>query len=438
MTPIASAPVREDEIDLRRYVSVLLRRWKMIGALTILTLLVSALVTRLTFSPTYTATASVVISVTRDQLNFDPKFKTEYQIPYDPTPRKAALVRLASSSAIAAQVISKLGDALAPAYRSPSALLDLVNVTSQGDLIEMNVTTDTADQAAMIANAWVDLFAVQANQVFNLAGKAPSEIKPQVDAAWGNYQTAQAQYEQFVANNNLSLLEQQVKLKQTQFADRYSTLSRLNRIISDAESLRDQLRQGTDTSINNRALLLLLQLNAFSASSGLAAGERAAGEAIAFPLQFPLDTTVAGREPVTIQAREVEAILTVLETRRQDLQAQIDSADVKQELSKLQEAQEQEMARHRSLSQARDVAWDTYTTLLRKQAEVGVASQLPDTQVRVAAAAIPPEKPSQPRTMRNLLLGGLAGVLLGVVGALGLEFMGAVKRSGTQLGSTVN
>ena len=427
MAHIAPAPLAEDEIDLRRYLAVFLRHWKLIAATTSLTLIIAAI---LSFQqpPTYTATASVVVDVTRDQLNFDPKFKTEYQSSYDPAPRRAALVRLAASSGLAAQVVAKLGDALPPTARRPATVLGSISVTSQGELIEITATSETPDQAAAIANAWADVFTTQANQVYNLAGKTPSDIKSPVESAWREYQASQAKYEQFVADNNLATLEQQVKLKQTQLADRYATLSRLNRIISDAQSLRDQLRQGTEASISNRATLLLLKLNAFSASSGLGAAERGASDTVAFPLQFPLDTSVAGSEPIALQAREVEAILTALETRRQELQVQINSGDLKQELTRLQEAQEQEMARHRSLAQARDLTWETYTTLARKQAEVGVASQLTDTQVRLAAAAVPPDVPSGPRRSRNLLLAGLAGGFLGVVGAIGLELIDRRRR----------
>ena len=65
----------DDEIDLRRYVAILFRRWRLIVTLAALAVMAAGLVA-LTSAPPYEAVAGVAIVKSRTELVFDPKFVT--------------------------------------------------------------------------------------------------------------------------------------------------------------------------------------------------------------------------------------------------------------------------------------------------------------------------------------------------------------------------
>jgi uncharacterized protein involved in exopolysaccharide biosynthesis len=82
---------------------------------------------------------------------------------------------------------------------------------------------------------------------------------------------------------------------------------------------------------------------------------------------------------------------------------------------------ESEQARQRELTNDRDLAWKAYQTLLQKETEIKSAPQT-SNEVIMAGLAIPPERPVSRGTLRNTLVGGVLGVLLGVIWILGVEW----------------
>src|SRR3989304_3409039 len=97
----------EDEIDLRKYFGVLVRRWKWVVAFAVIAagavLIVSSIV-----PPTYQATALVIVTGPRYQLQFDPRIQnlTDLQQPYKAFPE------LALNDDLVRQVIDGLGSKL--------------------------------------------------------------------------------------------------------------------------------------------------------------------------------------------------------------------------------------------------------------------------------------------------------------------------------------
>ncbi len=89
----------------------------------------------------------------------------------------------------------------------------------------------------------------------------------------------------------------------------------------------------------------------------------------------------------------------------------------------MQEQLEREEARKRELTQDRDLAWETYRTLARKEAEVGVAVQVTNTEVRFAVTAVEPKEPVAPKKMLNIAIAGMLGLMVGVFGAFFIEFL---------------
>ena len=120
----------EEEIDLREYIEVILRRWKWIGGITLAAVVTAAIVSFFVIAPVYEAKAGVVIVKSKSEITFDPKYRTLSEEELAPLignqARRQALEALIKSNSVAAEVVANLGAMLEPEERDVSALLEMV------------------------------------------------------------------------------------------------------------------------------------------------------------------------------------------------------------------------------------------------------------------------------------------------------------------------
>lgn len=415
----------EEEIDLREYIDVIVKGWKLVLTIPFLAVFVAALVSFL-LPPVYEARAGVLIIKAKSEITFDPKFRTlsEEELSRagtDAAARRKALVALAESSAIASQVITRLSTILEPKEREIETLLSLVEAAERGDFIEIAVQSKDPEKAAAIANAWGEVYEEVVNGLYSGMPQSLSDIEAQAATAEESYQEAEVALARFLGDNQIDLLTREIQSRQNTLADYYTANRRLDRLIADAEALRDQLRGGASSSASTAAgdslATLFLRANAFTLSSGLPA-----------QLQLAFEQLPASREDAAQQTGEIEALIANLRARKDEIQALLSEGTLEQELLQLQEQLEGEQARKRELSQTRDLAWETYQTLARKVAEVGVAAQVTDTEVRLAVPAFEPEEPVAPKKVLNMAIAGALGLMVGVFGAFFIEFLESGKR----------
>ncbi len=460
----------EDEIDLREYVAIIIRYWKWIVGAALVAAVTAGVVSFL-LPPTYEATAGVLVIPSKSEVSFEPKFKTlsgedlaQGRV-FDVNSRRKALEALAKSTSVAAQVIAQLQTMLEPEEQEVLTLLETVDVESTGDLIEIKVRADSPAKAATIANAWGKAYESYVNDMYGGVVESTTNIQAQLTTAKAEYDAAEAALQGFIGDNRIaelqreigakearikavkdaqteagtSLYSQQLQTKQATLGDYYAATRRLEQLLADAEALREQLHtRGTSSSavMADGLALMLLRAGAFAAHAGL-------------PVQLQISMEqMAGREDDKDQQLEdVDSLIAVLKKQREQAQAAINRLSLEilnsktyplsppaddpateliqnytQEVLKLKEELEVEVARQRELTRQRDLTWDTYTTLARKAAEIGVASQVKDTEVRFAVSAVEPEKPVSPKKKQNVALAGALGLFIGVFGAFAVNY----------------
>jgi succinoglycan biosynthesis transport protein ExoP len=404
----------EEEIDLREYINVIVRRWKWIAGVTLVAVIAAAIISFLVLAPVYEAKAGVVIVKSRSEIAFEPKYRTLTE--EDIASRRKALEALVKSSSVAAEVIDKLGSTLEPEEREVGALPDMVETESNGDLISIRVKGEDPQKIAAIANAWGEVYETYVNRLYSGSVQSPANIQAQVAEAKSNYQRAQEALAQFMGNNKIETLTQEIGAKQNTLADYYATKRQLDRLIADARALRDQSRQETassPTGTGNSLSIMLLQASAFTLLS----------PGLPVELQLSLDERADLEGSAEEQVQDLDALLSILEARREEVQLLIGEGTLQQEILQLQEQLEREQARKQELTSARDLAWETCDTLARKEAEVGVASQVTDTEVRFAVPAVEPKQPVAPKKKLNIAMAGMLGLMVGVFGAFFIEFL---------------
>ncbi len=464
----------EELIDLQPYLSILLKYWWIILGLTV----VGSLFGALFISPRrllYEARAKVIIVPSRSELSLEPKFRTvsdQAVAKADLVSRRDALVGLVRNAAIATQVINTLKDQLPTELRDPVVLVEMVNGQGgPGDLIEIIVQADRSEWAALVANAWAVEYENYINQVYSGdAAKSKKEISQQVDKAKGDYESAQQALVDVLTQNRMDELKQQIEEKQnlvksleaarqsafrkrTEAAvktldDYYQTKLKLEQLLADVKSLHMQIRQGGRDGYASNALAILLLKSGVYASSNIPGN---------LALQLSVPTVSETLDEITEadvarQLRDLQSMIDALQARLADLDQVISKLSqemvsaqsdwmlpgytgdrpfpqtidtLQQEIRSLQAELEREQAKHRELVRARDLAWETYSTVARKLAELSVASDLTGTVVRRASPAIQPTKPLSDKQLRlrNVLTYGVIGLALSVTLALAVGYL---------------
>lgn len=222
----------DDEIDLRKYIDILIKRWREIVLLTALVVAIATagvLVVRFTQAPVYQADASVAIVRTQTEVNFDDRFTISSGQPgaADVNSRRSALLGLVHSGSIAERVAEELYDQLDRQYQEPASLLEQIDArlgvdgarNAQSDLIVISARADTPATAAAIANAWARHYVLEVNRIY---GQVPDEmiasVQAELDQAQRAYDDAQRALEQFLATSQLNALQREVQETQQAIA----------------------------------------------------------------------------------------------------------------------------------------------------------------------------------------------------------------------------
>ncbi|RME46016.1 MAG: hypothetical protein D6791_09340, partial [Chloroflexi bacterium] len=371
--PAAWPAYYEDEIDLREYFDVLRRRWLVVIGIPVVAVLVAAVLSFFVLPPQYEATAGVVILKARTDVQFEPKIRTELN--EDVKARREALQAMVTSRAVAAQVIERLGEQLPAKQRQVDVLLDSVSSKLTGDLLTIQVKDTDPDLAANLANTWAETYVTYVNPLFSDVAQTPETLAPQVKDAEANYQAAEQALVQFLADNPIQRLQREVDDLQRRINKQYADLRALDNLIDDVKVLQAQLAQGVassmPTTVGNSLAAVFLRARAFTVTSGAQ-----------LETQLQLDPAAWATSPQDAMSwqRELDALLTTLQMRRDELSQATQNADWEQRLLALQSELEHQRARQKELTDSRDLAWDTYSSLRRKYAEVKVATEAPDLQ----------------------------------------------------------
>ena len=105
------------------------------------------------------------------------------------------------------------------------------------------------------------------------------------------------------------------------------------------------------------------------------------------------------------------------------MQAVIDR--VESDIRELQTQLEAETARNRQFTEQRDLAWDSFSALNSKQAELRLARAAANSEVRFGYPAVPPLDPVEgPSLVLTVGMALVVGLLVGILLAFVLEYLG--------------
>jgi len=397
----------EDEIDLRKYVDVLIRQWKWIVGLAIVSGLAAFIVSSL-IAPTYEATALVVVTRSRYQLQFDPRIETVAQ----PQQAYRAYPELALSDDLVLQVMERLGGELNTDERDLESFRMRLSARAGADptLVRLAATGTDPNQAQAIVNAWAALYVAYANELYQQQSNSVTFFEAQVAEASQELEKAEQALIDFQARNPINVVEAQLESKQMALSDYLAADRTISLIIQDARSLQQQLAQQDDNApvtLADELAALYLQVDALNAQAS-----------VPIQLQIGGSGSLASRT-VSEQVALLDALINALQDKAIEIRREIDALEP--EILELQEAQQAAQVELDGLTRIRDVADDTYSTLARKLDEVNVAAQDESGEVRLASQAAVPTDPVSPRKALNTVFGGLLGLMVGIAAAFVID-----------------
>lgn len=445
----------EEEIDLRPYIRAIFRAWYWIVGAAVVTAVVAFLVSS-RMPETYEAEAVVAIVRERTTVSFNTSIETQEDIlgSRDVNSRREALIALVTSNDVAEQVLAEVGDLLAADERSAADLLKKVNASNAGDLIVITVSHEDPQAAAEIANVWARIYESHVNMLYmSRTSTNPETVAAQVAVAQAAYDQAQTELETFRGENRVTLLENEIKAqealltnyltarskiqsapsefqanaRQQLLAHYYADLSNIELWLADAQALRDQVQADAGSAaanVGNALALIALRNRIFGGSEAT------------IILQVDLVNPAEAVQPA-----DVEAVIEVLTARRAETEAQIESLSISfaavepaetvvgedhpinqriEELNanllQLQAELAAQTAQDQELTQVRDLAWETYQALAKKEAEVTIAVESTGTEVRLASRSAVPDEPAGRSGLIMAVVAAVVGGMLAVFG----------------------
>lgn len=396
----------EDEIDLRVYIDVLIRRWKWIVGVTLVAALVAGVVSLL-MPPTYESTASVFVLSTGTTSTGT----STNQVLVSPQ----AQVTLLTSNLVAQQVIQALGDKLSEDEKRALLSTDLtggaVKVqpdTTDKSLFKITAQAKTAEKSQDIANAWATAGAAEINDAQNQGlGIALPTLQQAADAGAKEYQTAEDNLNRKRRDLQIDILSQQLariqSLLNNQFAEREGVKSAL----AQAQALKTQVQQG-QISVTTEMLLNLQSISTGSGSSYLVQ-----------PGQFASPTKQQ-------QLDQLDAVIAALTSRQQALGVSIDS--VTNQVETLQTQLNEKQVMLIDVTVARDAVKARYDDTVAQLRSSELTSTVRQNPARALTRELAPESPVSPKKTQNVAIAGVVGLLVSVLGVFGVEYFATPRK----------
>ena len=249
--------IQEEEIDLREYINVLLKRKGVIILIFLIAVITAALVSYFYLKPVYEASTILMISKPKYQVELEPKIQTQFT----PEISLATYESLIKDREIEEEVIKKLNLDQPPYELSPDSLQGMITIESlkNTNLIKMSLQTGNPKLAKDIANIWAALF-VEKNKNLNLqeSKEAQGFIEEQLIISNQNLSKIEEEIREFNETNHIVAMDKEITEKLNKIM---GNESRLADIKISAESEKAKIEEIRNQMISQEKLISSSNIN---------------------------------------------------------------------------------------------------------------------------------------------------------------------------------
>jgi hypothetical protein len=306
------------------------------------------------------------------------------------------------------------------------------------DTIQILVQNNSSEITLAVANAWGKQYVEFINATYSTGGTedTASKIQAQINQAYEAYNSAQADY-----------IAALVASPQREILRLMDDLLRVERLLEDAQGLREQVKAGNEeTAASNAAAFSLLKAQVYAATPGLENVQiqvvpvEISAQAMLQDLENLVETLASRRQILVDRTMNLLANIDAEASPAGDVlvsslvpagsadtggSGEDTRADTEQKLRYLLSQSEYETSLLHEKKQARDLAWQAYSNLTTKEVELAVAAQTGGKEVAIGAAAVMSTVVNS--ALQSILLAAGVGLLLGVFSAFALEYWWSYK-----------
>jgi succinoglycan biosynthesis transport protein ExoP len=403
-----------DEIDLREYVQMFLRRWPWIVVPTLIAALVAAGISFFVLSPVYQATALVAVTPPKYLMQFSPEFRTVEQERIQ-TLIYSTLPELARSDELVQQVLDSLQGGGDQSTMTLASLRDQMEVEGSKDLglIYLRVQDTNRGRAAEIANIWTDLYVQALNDLYGTQGTDYEFFVDQLDQAKGDVLTAQGALAEFKARDPSTLLSSELAAQTSALNDYLVWQNKIEVRLQEVDGWLAQLAAlPTSDTVppSDEVAAFLMQLEVLDLGQGGGQSQ----------LQIPLEQLAEGRT-VAAQIAFLQSLRSMLEAHLAVIDTK--AAEIEPEILRLQEGIQEANNERDRLDQDLKLARSLQESLALKAEEARISLESQEGVARSASSAAVPENPIGPRKLVNTALGAALGLAVGLALVVLLELV---------------
>lgn len=396
----------EEEIDLRKWINVLIRRkWWILGISVLAAALSFGVASFLTKG--YEATSIAAVAQVYNQLRFDPRIETVS----DARLNFQSFATLALSDSIIDELYNSLDD-LPHEFETPLELHDALETSVVTDLIQLTVKTPDPELSVQIANRWVNIFVVSANRIYGATdGDQLPFFEAQFVDAKNNLDSAHNALIEFQSRNLERILVSRQQSLEVSLSNLYTRQQEIGMLQRDIQTLIDQLGQQPATQTASQSVelsVLLLQTRAFSVRQ------------TTYSLQFQISGASETTSTLGDLIRQLNGLLEAMQGQLADLELEINQLEPL--ITETQRQLEEATSEKDSLNSQLRLAQETYQVVGRKVDETRISSQDTSGQVKVASYAHPKDEPAGPGRVLIVAVAGVAAFVLTTVVVLVLEW----------------
>ena len=408
--------IQEEEIDLRVYINVLLKRKGIIILIFLIAVITASLVSFFYLKPVYEASAILMISKPKYQVELEPKIQTQFTSEVS----LATYESLIKDREIEKEVIKKLNLDQPPYELTPDSLQEMISIEllENTNLIKLNLQTGEPKIAKDIANVWAALF-VEKNKDLNLqeSKEAQGFIKEQLIIADRNLSKIEEEIREFDESNNIEIMDNEIKGKSANALNYDLRLADIKLSLQKEKARKEQVI----IALNEQDKVLKL-------SKSITEDQffRQLMSNITNANFSDINLTYISEETNPIYYNLVQQLISTdisinsLQAEEKQLKENIDNyweriENLKQELA-------QEKLTQSRLEREYNTAKGVYSVLSQKNEEVKIAVATESGLVKIASLAYEPKSPIKPNKKLNILIAGVLGLFVGIFVAFFLEF----------------
>ena len=408
--------IQENEIDLREYINVLLKRKGIIILIFLIAVITAALVSYFYLKPVYEASTILMISKPKYQVELEPKIQTQFT----PEVSLATYESLIKDREIEKEVIKKLNLDQPPYELTPDSLQGMITIESLKNinLIKLNLQAGDPKLAKDIANIWAGLF-VEKNKDLNLqeSKEAQRFIEEQLKISNQNLSTIEEEIREFDETNKIKIMDNEIKGKTAKALNYDLRLADIKLSLQKEKAMKEQVIIALNEqdkvvklskSITNDQFFHQLMSNITN------------GNFSDINLSYVSEETNPIYYDLVQQLISTDISINSLQAEEKQLKENID--DYWERIENLKQELAQEKLTQSRLEREYNTAKGVYDVLSQKNEEVKIAVATESGLVKIASLAYEPRFPIKPNKKLNILIAGVLGLFVGIFVAFFLEF----------------